>query len=114
MAAKKVDHTLHRWGGYQADLEQECHEFGYIRDLANAVKHAELDPNKKPSTQMVGLANTKISTAAFQSNAFQGDAFQTQTYIVTQTSPTQTEDFEKAADAVMTMWNDLFSRHGWQ
>jgi hypothetical protein len=74
---------------YQKYLESRCQYFGYIRDLANAVKHAELDPNKgKPSTEMVGLVNTEVSFAAFQSGAFQSNAFQTRTVINSQTSPT--------------------------
>ena len=100
-------------GAYQTYLEQQCQDFGYIRDLANAVKHAELDPKKKPSTQMVGLANTAILSAAFQSNAFQQNAFQTRTFIVSKTSPTQQVDFERAADDVMAMWNNLFAANGW-
>jgi len=101
-------------GDYQTYLEGQCKEFGYIRDLANSVKHAELDAKKKRSTQMVGLANTQVSFAAFQPDAFQNNAFQTQTMIVSQTSPTQQIAFEPAADAVMTMWNNLFSTHGWK
>ena len=53
---------------YQIFLEQQCSSFGYIRDLANAVKHAELD---RPSTQMIGLANTELLGPAFQPGAFQ-------------------------------------------
>ena len=67
---------------YQIFLEQQCSSFGYIRDLANAVKHAELD---RPSTQMIGLANTELSGPAFQPGAFQNIPF------------------EPAADAAMTM-----------
>ena len=85
----------------------------YQRDLANAVKHKELDASKRPSTQMVGLANTEVSMAAFQPGAFQGNAFQTRTVIVSETAPAKHVDFEKAADAVMSMWNKLFATHGW-
>ena len=35
-------------GNYQRDLENLCGDFGYMRDLANAVKHKELDASKKP------------------------------------------------------------------
>ena len=98
---------------YQRDLENLCGDFGYMRDLANAVKHKELDASKKPSTQMVGLANTEVSMAAFQPDAFQGNAFQTRTGIVSETAPAIHVDFEKAADAVMSMWNKLFATHGW-
>jgi hypothetical protein len=101
-------------GCYQTYLESQCKDFGYIRDLANAVKHVELDPSKRPSTQMVGLANTKVSFAAFSSTAFQPNAFKTKTVIVSQTSPTDYVDFDKAADAVMSMWNRLFSTNGWK
>jgi hypothetical protein len=97
--------------GYQAYLEQQCSYFGYMRDLANAVKHAELD---KPSTQMVGLADTAISSAAFSFIAFQNDSFQTKTVIVSKTTPNECVDFEKAADAVMAMWNDIFSANQWK
>jgi hypothetical protein len=100
-------------GNYQRDLENLCGDFGYMRDLANAVKHKELDASKKPSTQMVGLANTEVSMAAFQPGAFQGNAFQTRTGIVSETAPANHVDFEKAADAVMSMWNKLFATHGW-
>jgi len=100
-------------GNYQRDLENLCGDFGYMRDLANAVKHKELDASKKPSTQMVGLANTEVSMAAFQPSAFQGNAFQTRTVIVSETAPAKHVDFEKAADAVMSMWNKLFATHGW-
>jgi CRP/FNR family transcriptional regulator, cyclic AMP receptor protein len=100
-------------GNYQRDLENLCGDFGYMRDLANAVKHKELDVSKKPSTQMVGLANTEVSMAAFQPGAFQGNAFQTRTVIVSETAPAKHVDFEKAADAVMSMWNKLFATHGW-
>ena len=100
-------------GNYQRDLENLCGDFGYMRDLANAVKHQELDASKKPSTQMVGLANTEVSMAAFQPGAFQGNAFQTRTGIVSETAPAKHVDFEKAADAVMSMWNKLFATHGW-
>jgi hypothetical protein len=99
--------------GYQRDLETICGDFGYIRDLANSVKHAELDPKQKPSTQMVGLANTEISQAAFQPGVFQSNAFQTQIYIVSEIGPAQYVGFEKAADAVMSMWNNLFATHNW-
>ena len=99
-------------GSYQADLERICSEFGYMRDLANAVKHGELDPSKRPSTQMVGLANTAISQVAFQPGAFQPDAFQTRTYIVSKTGPNQYIDFERAADAVIAMWNNIFVKNG--
>jgi hypothetical protein len=102
-----------RPGDYQLALELRCPQFGYMRDLANAVKHGVLDPKKKPSTQMVGLANTSISHGAFQSNAFQNDAFQTRTYIVSQTAPKEFVDFENAADAVTKMWNDLFTSNNW-
>jgi hypothetical protein len=101
-------------GDYQTYLEQQCNDFGYIRDLANAIKHAELDPKKKPSTRMVGLANTAVSSAAFQADGFQNDAFQTQTVIVSKTSPTQHVDFQRAADAVMAMWDNLFAANGWK
>ena len=100
-------------GNYQRDLENLCGDFGYMRDLANAVKHKELDASKSPSTQMVGLANTEVSMAAFQPGAFQGNAFQTRTGIVSETAPAKHVDFEKAADAVMSMWNKLFATHGW-
>ncbi len=100
-------------GAYQSDLEKICTDFGYIRDLANAVKHAELNPSQRPSTQMVGLANTEISMSAFQPGAFQDDAFQTRTYIVTKTAPHTNVDFAKAADAVMQMWNRLFTANSW-
>jgi CRP/FNR family transcriptional regulator, cyclic AMP receptor protein len=100
-------------GNYQRDLENLCGDFGYMRDLANAVKHKELDASKSPSTQMVGLANTEVSMAAFQPGAFQGNAFQTRTGIVSETAPAEHVDFEKAADAVMSMWNKLFVTHGW-
>ena len=99
-------------GNYQRDLENLCGDFGYMRDLANAV-HKELDASKRPSTQMVGLANTEVSMAAFQPGAFQGNAFQTRTGIVSDTAPAKHVDFEKAADAVMSMWNKLFATHGW-
>ena len=95
---------------YQIFLEQQCSSFGYIRDLANAVKHAELD---QPSTQMVGLANTELSGPAFQPGAFQGNAFQVQTVIISEIGPKQFVAFEPAADAVMAMWNHLFSNKGW-
>jgi hypothetical protein len=85
-------------GDYQAYLEQQCKDFGYIRDLANAVKHSELDPAKKRSTQMVGLANTAVSSASFQAGSFQGSAFQTRTFIVSKVSSTDSVDFEQAAD----------------
>ena len=98
---------------YQRNLENLCGDFGYMRDLANAVKHKELDASKKPSTQMVGLANTEVSMAAFQPGAIQGNAFQTRTGIVSETAPAKHVDFEKAADAVMSMWNKLFATHGW-
>ena len=101
-------------GRYQKYLEKQCSDFGYMRDLANAVKHAELDPTKRPSTEMVGLANTAVSSAGFQSNAFQGDAFQTKTFIVSQTSASQRVAFEQAADAVMNMWNELFRKNVWK
>jgi hypothetical protein len=71
-----------RGGDYQKFLEQQSSDFGYMRDLANAVKHADLDPKKKPSTQMVGLANTEVSSAAFQTGVFQEDAFQTRIMII--------------------------------
>ena len=99
-------------GNYQRDLENLCGDFGYMRDLANAV-HKELDASKRPSTQMVGLANTEVSMAAFQPGAFQGNAFQTRTGIVSDTAPAKHVDFEKAADAVFSMWNKLFATHGW-
>jgi hypothetical protein len=101
-------------GDYQTYLDGQSADFGYIRDLANAVKHAELDPKKKPSTQMVGLANTEVSVPAFQSGAVQDNAFQTRTVIVSQTSSTKNVEFEHAADAVMAMWNKLFSDNGWK
>jgi hypothetical protein len=88
---------------YQRDLENLCSDSGYICDLADAVKHKELDVSKRPSTQKVGLANTEVSMAAFQPGAFQGDAFQTRTGIVSETAPAKYVDFEKAADAVMSM-----------
>lgn len=40
-------------GAYQTALEALCPSFGYIGDLANSVKHAELDPNRQ-STQIEG------------------------------------------------------------
>jgi hypothetical protein len=101
-------------GAYQTHLEAQCAEFGYIRDLANAVKHAELDPGKKPSTQMIGLANTEISVAAFQPGAFDPGAFQTRTFIVSTTSSTKTIEFEVAADAVKNMWDRIFAVEGWK
>lgn len=100
-------------GDYQKDLEDLCPEFGYMRDLANAVKHAELSPNKKPSTQMVGLANTEIAQAGFQSPGFQSSGFQTRTYIVSEIGPANYVDFEKAADAVKRMWDGLFVNNAW-
>src|SRR6266567_5811146 len=100
-------------GGYQRDLENLCAEFGYMRDLANAVKHKDVDPSKKPSTQMVGLANTGISMAALQPGAFQDNAFQKRTGIVSETATTQHVDFEKAEDAVMNMWNSVFATNNW-
>jgi hypothetical protein len=100
---------------YQAYLESKCTDFGYIGDLANSVKHAELDQSRS-RTQMVGLANTEIFTAnvAFQPGAFQGNTFQMQTFIVSETAPAQSVKFEDAADAVMKMWNDIFAAQGWK
>ena len=92
---------------YQKALEKRCPEFGYMRDLANAVKHAEA--TQDPSTAMGSLGATRLAQAAFQSNAFQGNAFQTRTYIISRTAPDQFVDFENAADSVMKMWDDLFS-----
>jgi hypothetical protein len=100
-------------GGYHTFLKNQCSDFGYMADLANSVKHAELDPNKRPSTQMVGLANTELVVETFQPGAFQPDAFQTRTMIVSQTAPDQWVQFEPAADAVMQMWNDLFAANKW-
>jgi hypothetical protein len=98
---------------YQSFLEKSCADFGYMRDLANSVKHVELDPTKKPSTQMVGLANTELAVAAFQPGASQPNAFQTRTMIMSQTAQNQWVEFEPAADAVMQMWNDLFAANKW-
>jgi hypothetical protein len=91
---------------YQKALEKRCPEFGYMRDLANAVRHAEI--TQDPSTAIGSLGATSLSQAAF-SDAFQGEAFQNRTCIVSKTAPDEFADFEKAADAVMKMWNDLFS-----
>jgi hypothetical protein len=98
-------------GKYQKALEKQCRDFGYMRDLANAVKHAEA--TQVPGTQMGKLSATKVSQAAFQPNVFQSNAFQTRTYIVSRTAPDQVVDFEKAADAVMQLWNDLFASNRW-
>ncbi len=96
---------------YQKFLQRQCPDFGYVRDVANAMKHAELN---NPSTDMVGLANTEVQDSTFQSGAFQRNAFQTQTMIVSETGPGEFVRFEPAADAVMAMWNDLFSKNGWK
>ncbi len=100
-------------GQYQQALEGSCGDFGYMRDLANCIKHKDLDQSKKPSTQMVGLANTEVQMASFQPGTFQSNAFQVRTYIVSETAPGQRADFEKAADAVMNMWTTLFATHRW-
>jgi len=83
-----------------------------MRDLANSVKHVELDPNKKPSTQMVGLANTEVRATVLQPGA-QPNVFQTRMMIVSETGPQQWTDFENAADVVMQMWNNLFAANNW-
>jgi len=99
---------------YQKHLQTRCQYFGYMRDLANAVKHAELDPKKKPSIQMIGLANAEVSFGGVQPDAFQSNAFQTRTMIISQTSATHRLEFGKAADCVMSMWNNLFAENRWK
>jgi len=96
---------------YQKELERLCSAFGYIRDLANAVKHAELDVTKKPSTAMIGLAATVISKGAFDRAIFDPRVFQT-SRIVSHVSSSQV-DFDNAADAVMAMWDEMFASNGW-
>jgi hypothetical protein len=104
-------------GTYQTYLKTRCNEFGYMRDLANAVKHAVLDPKKRPSTQMVGLANTEVQAvgAAFDPSSFSGDAFDTEirTIIVSKTSPTEEVEFESAAEGVKQMWDQIFVQFNW-
>jgi len=96
---------------YQEFLAGECKYFGFMRDLANAVKHMKL--KKWRSTKMEKLADTELMGPAFQPSAFQGNAFQTHTMIVSEIAPGKFVQFEPAADAVMAMWNDLFSKNGW-
>jgi len=55
--------------------------------------------------QRIAWLNTGVSGRGFQSNAFQG--FQ-KTNIVSKTSPTRHVAFERAADAVKAMWDQLF------
>ena len=95
---------------YQKYLEQQCDEFRYIRDLANAVKHAKLDP-KQRSTSMVGLANTGVSPGAFSRGW--SDGFQTRGPIVTKIPGSPPIYFAEAADKVKAMWDRLFVEHGW-
>jgi hypothetical protein len=40
-------------------------DFGYILDFASSVKHAELNRSVRPSTQMVGFANTEVTNAGY-------------------------------------------------
>jgi hypothetical protein len=94
---------------YQKVLEERCPGFGYMRDLANAVKHAEA--TQDASTQMGELSATHVAEAVFDPKVFNPNIFQTRTYIVSKTGPDQFVDFEKAADAVMAMWDELFSSH---
>jgi hypothetical protein len=93
---------------YQEELERQCDAFGYIRDLANAVKHAELE---KPSTSMVGLACTEISKGAFDRAAFDPNVFHTSRIVSNVTSAPI--DFERSADAVMALWDRIFASNGW-
>ena len=81
-----------------------------MRDLANAVKHAKLDP-KQRSTSMVGLSNTGVSPGAF-SRAF-SDAFQNRGPIITHIPGSPPIYFAEAADKVKAMWDRLFIEHGW-
>ena len=97
---------------YQKYLEDQCDKFGYMRDLANAVKHAELDPNMRPSTTMTSLANTGVSPGAF-SRAF-SDAFQNRGPIITHIPGSPPIYFAEAADKVKAMWDRLFVEHGWK
>jgi hypothetical protein len=56
---------------------------------------------------MGSLGAPRPAQAAFSSAL--SNALQTRTYIVSKTATDQFTDFEEAADAVMKMWNDLFS-----
>ena len=98
---------------YQTELESLCPSFGYIRDLANAVKHAELDPKMKHSTTMVGLANTAVTSIVFDPAAFENTSFQTQIIIVTDIGTGIGLKFTDAAQKVKIMWDDLFAKNNW-
>jgi hypothetical protein len=96
---------------YRAVLEAKCSYFGYMRDLANSVKHAEI--NRNPSTQMEGLASTSIMPGAFDPRVFDPNVFQTEPFIVSRVAPGEVIGFERAAKAVMRMWNAMFAAHEW-
>jgi hypothetical protein len=98
-------------GKYQKELEGICSDFGYVRDLANSVKHAVLD-GTRASTKMVGLSTTQVQPPAFSSKVF-SRAFQTKGFITIEIGPDQHVPFGKTADAVMAMWNELFSSNKW-
>ena len=95
---------------YQRYLEKQCDEFRYIRDLANAVKHAKLDP-KQRSTLMVGLSNTGVSPGGFSRDW--SDGFQNRVPIITKIPGSPPIYFSNAADKVKAMWDRLFIEHQW-
>lgn len=96
---------------YQGQLEAGCREFGYIRDVANAVKHCVLE--RKTRTQMTGAKDVVVAGAAFDPGAFEASAFQTKSTIVVRIAPNQAVNFEYVADKVKAMWDTLFEREGW-
>jgi hypothetical protein len=54
-------------------LEKHDGEFGYLRDIANASKHVEIDRN--PSTGMTHFANTHITWTGFGLGAYGAGRF---------------------------------------
>ncbi len=92
-------------------LGQQHPAFQLIRGVANAAKHCKLksghpqDPLGMPSH----AANTYVATEGFSREAFQSDAFQIGEVKLQGTDV----EFASLAQAVLTMWNDLFAKEGW-
>jgi len=91
---------------YQKALEKHCPEFGYMRNLANVVKHAEATQN--PSTQMGSLSATRLARAGSRAPSSAMPSRPAPTSFPRQRRMSLLI-LKRAADAVMKMWNHLFS-----
>lgn len=96
---------------YEDELHKRCASLRFIRDVANSVKHLELD---QPKT-IRGISDVGMSggSGLLGFGAISGGAISSAPELSVQTLKHGNRIFAVEAKAVFDMWEKLFNEKGW-